>query len=107
MRSLRNINTSGRDKLERYASGFALKYSGRAEDITKAMVYGWMNEPKPGRLRKDNKRGPSKVWSQAAKRDAGSVVKRIFTWAHNQGRIKKKPTRWPTPRGTRATLDAH
>ena len=37
-----------------------------ALQVTKAQVNKWLMEPKPGRLRKDNKRGPSKVWNAAA-----------------------------------------
>ena len=77
--------------LERYASSFASHYPGKVSQVTKKQVIAWMNAPKPGRLRKDNKRGPDRIWSPSTRRDAGATVRRILRWAHGEGMIDRNP----------------
>ncbi len=62
-----------------------------ATEISKSEVVKWLRESKPGRKRKDGSVGKSKVWSLYAQRDAGAILKRIFKWAHDEGRIAKNP----------------
>lgn len=66
--------------------------------VTKGMVAGWIREEKPGRLLKNQnpkdkteRRGPSKVWSDHAQRDAGAAVRRVFRWARDEGMIERNP----------------
>jgi integrase len=59
--------------------------------ITKGRVLKWLKEPKPGRQR--NKIGPPapKAWGLSRQRQAGSILKRVFRWAHNEGKIVRNP----------------
>lgn len=80
--------------------------------VSKGKLATWLQEPKPGRLRKDGTRGPSKPWSKYGQRDAGQVVKRIFRWARNEGMIERDPIadmkfETPAPRQTIVTPDVH
>jgi integrase len=59
--------------------------------ITKGRVLKWLKEPKPGRLRKDGSYGPAKAWGLSRQRQAGTILKRVFRWAHNEGKIARDP----------------
>lgn len=78
------------------ASGYLLNFLTHAAhlgalEVTKGTVLKWLQEPKPGRIRKDGKRGPSKPWAKATCKDAAGVIKRIYIWAANEGRISRNP----------------
>ncbi len=51
----------------------------------------WLKSPKPGRLRKDKTRGPDILWSLARQRDVATSIKRVITWAFNEGKISRNP----------------
>jgi integrase len=59
--------------------------------ITKGRVLKWLKEPKPGRLRKDGSCGLAKPWGLSRQRQAGAILKRVFRWAHNEGKIARNP----------------
>jgi integrase len=59
--------------------------------ITKGRVLKWLKEPKPGRLRKDGTSSAPKAWGLSRQRQAGAILKRVFRWAHNEGKIPRNP----------------
>lgn len=79
-------------QLSSYVARFTHAVRGKlAKDVTKGDLLAWCKEPKPGRLRKDETRGPSKRWSKTTQGDAARAVKRVFAWAHDEGRLARNP----------------
>jgi integrase len=62
-----------------------------AIELTPGMVAKWLDEPKPGRLRKNGTQGEPKTWKQSTRRDAAAAIKRVMRWAHGTGRVSKNP----------------
>jgi integrase len=98
--------------IARYLASFCSCYPGSVSKLTRQVVRKWLDEPKLGRIRKDGSRGPSKVWSTHAKRDAGSNLKRALQWAVNEGLIVRNPIAGlrleePKPRSILVDEDAH
>lgn len=78
------------------ASGYLINFLPHAAhlrtlEVSKGLVLKWLQEDKPGRVRKDGKRGPSKPWAAATRKDAAGVIKRIYLWASHEGRISRNP----------------
>jgi integrase len=71
-----------------YASSFAEKHgTDLAVTIGPSTVTRWLALPKPGRLRSDDNPVVPITWKSSSKRHASALLKRIWKWAHNQGRI--------------------
>ncbi len=61
------------------------------DSITKAGFVRWLQKPKPGRIRKNKNRGPDILWSLSRQRDVATSIKRVITWAFNEGKISRNP----------------
>lgn len=78
-----------------------------AFDVTKGEVRAWVN----AQMRRF-KHKPDKPWSESAKRDAVACVKRVFTWAHQEGhllinQIASLRMKKPKPRSKTVTTGEH
>lgn len=74
-----------------------------AADISVDLVRRWLKEPKQNH----KGRKSAKVWSVATQRDAAHAVKRVLSWASEQGYIKRNPIaslRLKTPKGRVRTI---
>lgn len=73
----------------------------RCLEISKGLVAQWLSAEKRGRERKDGSFGPSRAWAKSTRKDAAGSIKRIFRWAHAEGRISRNPLAgMRTPDGT-------
>ena len=80
------------DQLASYVTRFAVAVEGKlAKEITKGDLLSWCKEKKPGRLRKDGSRGPAKTWSKTTQGDAARTIKRVYAWAHSEGKLSRNP----------------
>lgn len=80
------------DQLASYLTRFSVAVEGKfAKEITKGDLLAWCKAKKPGRLRKDGTRGPSKHWSKTTQGDAARAVKRMFAWAQHEGKLHRNP----------------
>lgn len=74
-------------------------------EVTKGLVLKWLAAEKPGRRRKDGSYGPAKKWAKTTRRDAAQAIKRVYRWAHTEGRISRNPlASLPTPEGKPRTV---
>jgi len=67
--------------LESFCTSVGVRKQGR--EVTKADLKAWLNATRTIRGDEDGK------WSTARKRDAGTIVKRVFRWAFNEGYLPK------------------
>lgn len=77
---------------EGYLLGFAVTHGEtRCIEVTRGMLHSWLSAPKPGKLRKDGSRGPDRYWAVSTQKDAAACVRRVYRWAHAEGKISRNP----------------
>lgn len=73
-----------------YASCFAMDHARDvATNVKPSTVTRWLKLPKPGRAKADPDEPRTPItWGASSRRHASALLKRIWRWAHNNGRIK-------------------
>jgi integrase len=96
------------NKLVSFANSFCefLGPSTQTRKITRHCVKEWLDAPRTIRGKEKQQ------WSAARKRDAGQAIKRIFTWAFNEGYLSKNvlaelKLEQPEPRTKVVSPDTH
>ncbi|MFG0261877.1 MAG: tyrosine-type recombinase/integrase [Novipirellula sp. JB048] len=79
-----------------------------ASKVTTGKVTSWMQAEKPGRLRKDGTTGKPITWSATRQRDAGSLIRQVYRWGVETGRVARNPLaglRLPSPNIRSGVID--
>lgn len=67
----------------------------KAIEVTKRDIVEWLNAPKPGQRRKNDKGewipGDTIQWSARSKHGAYAAIKKLYQWAVDNGHIHKNP----------------